>query len=282
MNKPADDTSGAISRARLEAVIRRAAELYAAEADAGDGVSETELIRIAAELGLPSRLVRQALYETPAATPEPSLIDRISAPPILSIARVVPSEPELTFERLEEYLVTREYFQITRRQPGRAWLIPADDFVSGIIRSFTRPANRNALTHARGIALSVHPLEEGRAHVRLDLNYRATRKGLLVSGGVIGGLPVGIMAGGLLAGISDAIIGGLGPTAVLATIGGGMAASATAGIAIAAAQFRRLRKRATNEAEHLLDRVESGDRLDPPPPPWRRRLQQHMRRLPGF
>jgi len=285
MNKPVEgtsETSGAISRARLEAVIRRAAELYAAEADADDGVSEAELLRIAEELGLPSRLVRQALYETTEAPSEPTLVDRLSAPATLSVSRVVPNEAALTFARLEEYLVTREYFQITRRQPGRAWFIPADDFVSGIVRAISRPSNRNALAHARGVALSVHPLEEGRSHVRIDMNYAHTRKGYLVTGGVVGGLPAGLMVGGLLAGVADALAGGIGPAAIISTIGAGMAASASVGITIAAAQFRKFRNRAAAEAEHLLDRVETGERLDPPPPPWRRRLQQHLKRLPGF
>lgn len=282
MNEPAEENPGAISRARLEAVIRRAAELYAAEADADDGVSEAELLRIAAELGLPPHLVRQALYETPDSVPEPTIVDRFSAPATVSVARIVPGEAGTALERLEDYLVTREYFQIVRRQPGRAWFIPADDFVSGIFRAITRPSNRNAFSRARGVALAVHPLDEGRAHIRIDLNYHAARKGLLVSGGLIGGIPAGLMVGGLLAGIANALGGGLGPVEILSMIGTGMAASAAAGVTIAAAQFRKLRNRAAAEIEHLLDRVESGDHLDPPLPPWRRRLQQHLRRLPGF
>jgi hypothetical protein len=272
------DLTGPISRPQLEAVIRRAAELYAAEADADDGVSETELIRIASELGLPSRLVRQALYETPGTLAEPSLADRICGPAQLSVARVVPNEPGLTFERLEEYLVTREYFQVTRRQPGRAWFLPADDLVSRIIRSVTKPSNRHLLTRARGVALTVHPLEEDRAHVRLDLNFASMRKDLLIMGGVIGGGPVGLTLGAIAAAAIDSIIAGpLGPAGIFGAIGAGMIASGSAGLAIAAASFRRQRKAAGHEVEGLLDRIETGERLDPPLPPWRRRLQKHLR-----
>jgi hypothetical protein len=271
---------GRISRAQLEAIIRRAAELYAAETDADDGVSEAELIRIASELGLPPRLVRQALYETPAGATETSLLDRLFGPAQVSITRVVPNDADLAFGRLEEYLVTREYLQVTRRQPGRAWFIPAEDLVSRIIRSISRPSGRHLLTRARGVALAAHPLEEGRAHLRLDLNYRSLRKDLLIMGGVIGGGPVGIVAGGVMAAAIDAAAGPLGPLGVFAALGGGIIASASAGIALAAAHFRRQRKQAGYEVESLLDRVESGERLDPPLPPWRRRLQRHLLRLP--
>jgi hypothetical protein len=278
--QPADDSAGRISRPQLEAVIRRAAELYAAETDAEDGISEAELIRIASELGLPPRLVRQALYETPASAAPPSLLDRLCGPGAISIARVVPNEASLTFARLEEYLVTREYLQVTRRQPGRAWFIPADDLVSRIVRSVSRPPRRHLLTRARGVALAVHPLEEARAHVRLDLNYSSLRKDFLVAGAVLGGGPVGLLAGGILGTAVDALAGPLGPVGIFAAVGGGVIASASAGMAIAAANFRRRRNQAGNEVEHLLDRIETGERLEPPLPPWRRRLKAQLFRLP--
>jgi hypothetical protein len=276
--QPGADSKGPISRPQLEAVIRRAAELYAAETASDDGISEAELIRIASELGLPPRLVRQALYETPRTTAEPSLLDRLCGPGEVSVARVVPNEAELTRKRLEEYLVTREYFQVTRRQPGQAWFIPADDLVSRIVRSLSRPARRFHIPRARGIALAVNPLEEGRAHVRLDLNYGSVRKEIVVMGGVVGGLPVGLALGGVLAATVDAVVGPIGAAGVFATMGAGMIASASTGIALAAAHFRRLRKNAGAEVAHLLDRVETGEPLDPPLPPWRRRLQAQLQR----
>lgn len=277
-NQPGADTAGPISRPQIEAVIRRAAELYAAETASDDGISEAELIRIASELGLPARLVRQALYETPAAHAEPSLLDRLCGPGEISIARVVPNEAELTRKRLEEYLVTREYFQVTRRQLGQAWFIPADDLVSRIVRSISRPARRFHIPKARGIALAVNPLEEGRAHVRIDLNYGSVRKDSLIVGGVLGAIPVGLAVGGILAGTIDAVAGPIGAAGVFAALGSGMIASASAGIALAAAHFRRLRRLAGGEVEHLLDRIETGERLDPPLPPWRRRLQAQLQR----
>lgn len=279
MNKPAEENPRAISRTRLEAVIRRAAELYAAEADADDGISESELFRIADELGLPAPFVRQALYEISGEPSRPSLIDRISAPPTLTVGRVVPGEAGAIFRELEEYLVTREYFQLKRRQGGRAWFTPADDFLSGIARSFTRPSSRNALAHARGVSLAVDPLEEGRSYTRVDLDYRPARRSLLLSGGILGAFPFGLLIGGGIAGAAEIMTGGIGAGTIIGTMGASMAASAAGGVAIAAGHFRKLLGRAAGETHGLLDRLEAGDRLDPPPPPWRRRLQKHLRGL---
>ena len=55
--------SEGISRRDLPAVVKRAAELAAVEGDAEEAISEEEVVRIAAELGLSERHVRQALFE---------------------------------------------------------------------------------------------------------------------------------------------------------------------------------------------------------------------------
>lgn len=282
-NPAVDENGRGITRRQLEAVIRRAAELYAAESDADERISEEELLRIGAELGLPPHLVRQALYEGPAATGKPTFWDRLCGPAHLSTSRVVPTESALAYQRLEEYLVTREYLQLTRRQPGRASFIPADDLLSRAIRSFSRPASRHSLSRAHAVELAVHPLEEGRAHVRVELNYAPQRKEKLLTGGVVGAVPVGLIAGGALASVADILAGHtLGTLGLFASFAGGVLASAGAGVAIAAAHFRRQKKIARHEVETLLDRVEAGERLDPPLPPWRRRLESRLLRLPPW
>jgi hypothetical protein len=45
---------------------------------------------------------------------------------------------------------------------------------------------------------------------------------------------------------------------------------------MAARDFRSRLGLARRELAHLLDRVETGQRLEPPPPPWRRNLQERL------
>lgn len=272
---PAPDTERGVTRRELEAIIRRAAELYAAEAESDDRISEDELLRIAAELGLPARYVRQALYERPAAE-EPSFLDRTCGPPSISASRALPVEPAPTLARLEEYLTTREYLQIRRRQGDRLWLVPADDPITRLFRVFSRPAGRYHLARAHGVGVAVQPLEPGWAHIRIEVDLSTQRKDTVTSASVLGGVfgsLVGIGIGAVVGEVAgDALGDPIGVAAGIAAFVGTVATSASAAFAIAATRFRRRLAAAKQEVEALLDRIQLGERLDPPPAPWRRRL----------
>ena len=82
----------AITRRDFEVVIRRAAELSADEADSRDeSLSEEEAVRIATELGLPARYVRQALFELPQISPEATRADDYFGESVLTATRVAES-----------------------------------------------------------------------------------------------------------------------------------------------------------------------------------------------
>ena len=111
-----------ITRPQLELVIRRAVELYAAQTDADERLSEDEVLRIGKELGLPAAIVRQAIYEAPAPAAE-SIVDRWFGAAAVSVSRAVQLPEGDVASRLEEYLATREYLALCRasiRRPFRA------------------------------------------------------------------------------------------------------------------------------------------------------------------
>ncbi|HEX7090714.1 MAG TPA: hypothetical protein VF192_11310 [Longimicrobiales bacterium] len=270
---PADRS---ITRQQLEAVIRRAIELYTARADAEERVSEEEVLRIGAELGLPADLVRQAIYEAPAVL-DPSLAHRFVGPATVSVVRALPLADQEAAARLEEYLSTREYLILRRRQQSVAYFEPAEDTISKMARALSRPARNWYLARARGVALAVRPLEQGRSHVRIDMDL-GNRRREAVANGLVGGGLLGLALGG--AGAVAASLGladTLGTTfatvaaafAGIAGLGGGL----SAGLAAAAAGYRRRLAAARVEVEGLLDRLERGERLEPPPAPWRRLLR---------
>lgn len=273
---PARATERGITRRELEAVIRRAAELAAADAEAAERISADEVLRIASELGLPERHVRRALLEVPVASEDLSLLDRILGPPAADGMRVVPGEADTVFDRLEEYLTTREYLRVLRRQGGAALLEPSDDAISKLARVFSRPAGRHHLARASRVRLSVNPLESGRSHVRLEVDLDEKRRSDAIGGASVGGL-FGATVGSGLAIAAAAAVGDMAGdvaaiSAAVLTFGGTLTASVSAGLRVARARFRRRLAAARLEVEGLLDRVESGERLEPPPAPWRRRL----------
>lgn len=276
-----------ITRNDLEAVIRRALELYAAQSDAEDRLSESEVLRIGAELGLPAALVRQALYELPERDEPPSFVRRVFGPGSVAASRVVPGDASATLNRLQDYLTTREYLQVRRMQPGRLWLEPADDTISTVARALSRPSGRWHVARAERVWVSARQLEEGRVHVRMEVSMDNRRRAYLISGittGSIVGLVVGAPAAVVMAaGLAEA----LGPVgSVIAGVAAGAAAFAAglrATIAVTASRFKQRLEAARFEVDGLLDRLERGQLLDPPPAPWRRRLQLGLERhLPPF
>jgi len=264
-----------ITRPQLELVIRRAVELYAAHADAEDRLSEEEVLRIGKELGLPAAIVRQAIYEAPAPTPD-SFADRWFGAATVSVARAVPLPDGDVAARLEEYLATREYLVLRRRQHSFAIFEPAEDTISKMARALSRPARNWYLARSRQVVLAVRPLEEGRTHVRIDMDLGNRRSETMVEG-VVGGAVVGLALGaiaGTTVGFGLAAI--LGPTAAAAAGAiaglGGFTGGFAAIMAAVRKSFRRRLDAARLEVEGLLDRLERGERLEPPPAPWRRRL----------
>ncbi len=113
-------TSRAVTRSEMELVIRRAVELATEQADAGDAISEDEVVRIAGEVGLAPQYVRQALFELPALRrdQEQTRAARYIGPCAVSAQRTVPGDADTVLRRLDQYLTTREYLQVRRRPPA--------------------------------------------------------------------------------------------------------------------------------------------------------------------
>lgn len=267
-----------IARHDFEAVIRRAADLASREGDIEEEhLSEGEVVRIGAELGLAPRYVQQALFELPALESEPSALAGVFGPSVVSASRTVPGDADLTVRRLEEYLSTREYLQLVRRKEGRLIFQPAEDTISLLARGLLRPSNRFQLARSRRVVLSARSMEAGTTHVQIATDLDDQRRSAIRTGigvGASGGLMVGLTGMAIIAGTLD-------PTALtgvahVASLLGGTAAGIWVGIRATASGFRKRIAAARLELDGLLDRAERGDRLEPPPAPWRRRLELKM------
>jgi len=273
------EESRALTRPDFEAVIRRAAELSAIEAEDGaeETLSEEEVLRIATELGLPARHVRRAIYELPEFEPGAGTADSWFGPTMLTATRIVPGQPDSMRRRIEEYLTTREYLQIVRQRQGRTFLMPADDAISNLARGLLRPSRRFHLARARRVVMGVRSLDERSAHVHIATDMSEQRK-TAVRTGAFFGITGGLVVGGV--GVALASMAGLPPiaesAAQIAAFATGFGGTLAGALTAARAAFRGKLSAARVELEGLLDRAEHGDRLDPPPAPWRRRLQQRF------
>ena len=256
-------------------MIRRAAELSLAEADAAEELTEAEVLRIASELGLPADHVQQALHERPTLQVSPSWHDRWFDPPVLTLGRTMPGSAESLQARLEQYLTTYEYLQVMRRRGLDLAMVPADDTISRIARAIARPGRRFGLAHAQRVVLAVQPLPERGTHVRLEADFRDERARAARSGMVAGGT-IGLLAGSIL--VATALGATSGATEVALAAGGVATGVAVLALAIRrqATHFRDRLERVRRELLLLLDRAETGQPLDPPPAPWRKNLQARL------
>jgi hypothetical protein len=262
----------AIERSEFEQVIRRAAELTLRDADADEQLSEDEVFRVATELGLPAHHVRRALFELPELTVQPRWYDRYYDAPVFSAARVVPSQAGPLLRRIEEYLVTREYLQIVRRRGENIAFVPADDAISSVARAFLRSGPRHHIARATRVLVSAHAMPDDSAHVRFDVDLSEERRSS-ASGASAAGLAGGFIVGAVAAHFAGVLTpAGLGVVPEVVAFGGGMAATFAATFSAAAKRFRNRVHTARLEIIGLLDRLEHGERLEPPPAPWRRRL----------
>src|SRR5207247_8996293 len=84
-----------ISRAALERIIQRAAELQAAEHDIGEGLTKAELLALGQDVGIPERYLHQALLEeqTRAVVEQGRCaVAWLAGPTRLSASRVAPGD----------------------------------------------------------------------------------------------------------------------------------------------------------------------------------------------
>jgi hypothetical protein len=158
---------------------------------------------------------------------------------------------------------------------------PADDVVSKVARGLSR-SKKYCLAAAQGVELVVRDLEPGWSHVRLRAVYPDARKvhiGGAAAGTIFLGVPlasaVGVGVGALANGPLEPVAIGLGVFTGISVLAG----SAVGFWNIARHNFRVWRERTINEANGVLDRLEKGDELRPPPSPWLRKLQLKFGRL---
>ncbi len=242
-----------VSRAQLEKVIHRAAELQFDRGEGYDSLEVEEVQRIAEEVGLEGRYVRQALAEMradslfPAHPGERSFATRLWGEAAVVESRVVPGGPEEVFEKLRRYLSDRESLRCVRDRPGQQVWEPASDFLSQLQRGFDFSGRGYLLAKARTLTVLAQPLEEGRTLVSVIADISNTRTGAAAAWyGALGTLGLGSALGAILGEGASAMI-------VAPAVATGVAAVGTLGTMKTLA---RRRGRVELAVQGLLDRLE--------------------------
>jgi len=240
-----------LTTGELEAVIRRAVELQAAEGAGGDaGLTDEDVLRIGQELGIPPAHLERALAETGASPEERGALSRLLGPARIRAGRSVSRPASEVRAELERYLLDRETLAVQRRLPDRTVYEPAPGMFADMARMIKRGVGRFPLAGARTVEVAVRPHGEDRCFVSLIADLGPTRTGHATGATAVGGG-----------------IGGV--SVVAATLAGPVA---LVGIPVAAVSawgvrrgYRETTRRAREKLEGLLDRVEHHEPLLPPP-----------------
>jgi hypothetical protein len=265
---PARALERRVPREELDRIIRRAVELQFHAAEAAEGeLSEAEVVRIGAEVGLDAGHVRRALEEVradalaPALPPDASLLQRVIGPGHFQHRRVVPGEPERVEAELARWLRDRESLHPVRSRAGVSLWEPAEGFLPQLQRGLKWRGHRYDLAQARQVEVIVQGLEDGWSLVTLTLDLRNVRAEQ--GGGWMGGLAVGGAVAGVPLGLAAL---SLPPVGVVALAMLGAATGAAVGVPAGRKAFRDQAARIRLAAEGLLDRVERGDLVPIRPP----------------
>lgn len=264
-----------VPSSELERVIRRATELQHGPGAGGAGggdedpLTEEEILRIGREVGLEPRHVRRALAEVRAEAllPEPpddtDLARQLWGGAFARASRAIPGDPDEVQERVEEHFRQRESLQPIRSRPGRSLWEPAGGLVNKMQRALDVGGRGYELAEARRVELSVTGLESGWSLVTVtaDLRNLRTEHAAGWAGGAAGVIVPGVVIGAVVAGLPLELLlplgaGGIGGTSALAgryTLG-------------------KKRRRVELVLEGLLDRLETGEPLEPERSDWRERL----------
>lgn len=266
------DRGKSLTRKQFDDIIRRATELAAHESESGEAeLDEEELYRIAGEVGIQERYVRRALAEVRASHPRGGPLDRIFGPDVVRASRVVPGPPPGIAERLDDFLVAGQLLQPVRRGATVLHYRPAVDWASQIARAASATSRRYYVASAKSVEIELTELEEGTTLVEMVVDP-GTRNDSLV-GGVLGSL-----AGGAAAGVGTGLgVAALAPFAAAVVVGGAVGVAAAGGIVwIAGRHHQNKLEEIRSEVEGVLDRLESGESLEPPPASWRRWVKRHF------
>lgn len=236
-----------ISREALDRIIQRAAELQTGERDIGEGLTETELVALGKDVGIPARYLKQALLEERTRLTDAAVKGwSFGGPRRLAAHRVVPGERGAVERALSLWMEDQELLRVKRRYPDRTTWEPQVGFIASMQRGLKAGGKTYALTRATEIAGQVTPLESGFCHVQLVADMRNLRQAR------IGGAAALATVGAAGTGVAIAL-GVLFPVAVLPVAAFSLGALALLG------GDRPLNERIQVGLEQVLDRLERGE-----------------------
>lgn len=255
-----------LTRREFDAVIRRAAELAASDSEGSEGaLTEAEVYRIAREVGLSERHVREALTEVRLGEPPGGFLDRVFGPAVIRAARVVPGTTRGLATMLDDFFVGTQLLQPVRRGAALLQYRPALDWASQLARAASFTQRKYYVASAKSVEVRLEEVDASSVMVEFVVDPGTRGDNIAGAGFGGGGAGLGVGVGAAVAVIST------GGAALLGAGVGLVVGAATAGgiTHLVGASHKKKLLEVQAEVEGLLDRLEQGESLEPPPASWR-------------
>jgi len=242
-----------IDREALDRILKRAAELQASEIDTTEALTEQDLLKLGAEVGIDGRHLRQALYEQTSSTAaERGLIARWFGPGHVNAHRVVRGDKAKIEDELTHWMAENEALTVKRRLPDRTVWERQRGLLAEMKRGFGMGGRQYVLARAADVTVIVTPLETGYCHVELAADITNLRSGAI--GGTAGATGAAALVGaGLFTFVATAVVF---PFSLVAVVP--LAAAAAAPVIGARVQKQRGAE-VQLALEQVLDRLEHGE-----------------------
>jgi hypothetical protein len=264
--------SRSLTRREFDAVIRRAAELATSDPEGSEGaLSEVELFRIAGEVGLDDGHVRRALAEVRSGEAGGGILDRVFGPSSVRVSRVVPGTVEALSAEVDEFMVANQLLQRVRRGPDVLLYRPAVDWASQLARAASFSSRKYYVASAKAVEVRLERVDDRRTLIEFLVDP-GTRKDD-IAGAIIGGAASAGLVG---------VLTGAGVTAVAAfpvAVGAGVVLGGAMWVGVGhliGLNHKKKLGEVRTELEDVLDRLEMGDSLEPPPASWRRWVKRNF------
>lgn len=250
----ADVPARRIDRDALERILQRAAELQAREIDTADGLTEQELLKLGAEVGIDGRFLRQALYEerAGAAAGERGFLARWIGPRVVTASRVVPGDRAQVEQAIEHWMTDGEALAVKRRLPDRTVWERQRGFFAEMKRGFGVGGRSYVLAKRAGdVSVGITQLEPGYCHVEMSADL-GTARGEAATGAAVGAAVLG--AAGL--GVLTIPVAATGAATLLALAALVPLVGAVSTPMLVSRAFRRRSEAVQVALEQVLDRLE--------------------------
>lgn len=238
-----------ISRKALERIIQRAAELQATGRDLGDSLTEGQVLELGKEVGIPARLLQQAMMEErmrPETAGAQGVLTRWMGPSRVMAQRTMPGNRSDIEDALSNWMTERELLTVKRQYKQQTSWEARRDFMASLKRGLGLGGRRYVLSRTKEVLGEVRQLEEGWCHVSLAADLTNSRKEHL-------GGAAAVTAGGTSMTVVAGVLGVFWAAALLP-----LALGVAAGLGITRSR-RSITERVQVALEQILDRLERGE-----------------------